>query len=67
MELDIAAFVTSGDIHPICPCFTVQDMAYSLCLVCGWRVRFQIFGAELPEDILHGRGFIDHGSHPLCF
>ena len=67
MELDIAAFVTSGDIHPICSCFTVQDMVYGRCLVCGRRVRLQIFGVELPENILHGRVLINHGSHPPCF
>ena len=67
MELDMAAFITYGDIHSICPGLAVQDMVYGLCLVCGRRVRLQIFGVELPEDILHGRVFIDHGSHPPCF
>lgn len=62
MELDMAAFITYGDIHSICPGLAVQDMVYGLCLVCGRRVRLQIFGVELPEDILHSRVIFSHSS-----
>ena len=63
MYLDMAALAASGNVHPVCPCPTVQDVDCRLCLPGIGGIFLQVSGVELPQDILNSR-FICHGRRP---
>ena len=61
--LDMAALAASGNVHPVCPCLTVQDMVCRLCLPDIGGIFLHVSGVELPQDIPDSR-FISHCRRP---